>query len=130
MGDGEEGEGCLRSQFSEWNRFCGSAEPSGWVEGKTQRDKHTKRETGNELRRTKTPPTPAEPNQHVSEDQEGRVSVRTAAETERSCGFFGGNFEGLATFTYSWYDIQHYRLIQGFLDCQRRLRRLNWAPVG
>lgn len=44
MRDGEEGEGCLRSQFSEWNRFWGSAEPSGWVERETQRDRKQKKE--------------------------------------------------------------------------------------
>lgn len=44
MRDGEEGEGCLRSQFSEWNRFWGSVEPSGWVGGErnTARQKEEK----------------------------------------------------------------------------------------
>lgn len=54
MRDGEEGEGCLRSQFSEWNRFWGSAEPSGWVERETQRDKHTREEKEGNKRHNNT----------------------------------------------------------------------------
>lgn len=47
MRDGEEGEGCLRSQFREWNRFWGRSEPSGWVEEERRHDENTKPRPGN-----------------------------------------------------------------------------------
>lgn len=52
MRDEEEGEGCLRSQFSEWNRFWGSAEPSRWVGG----ERNTARqEKNNDWNNNQTP---------------------------------------------------------------------------
>lgn len=46
MRDGEEGEGCLRSQFREWNRFW--AERVGG-EKKKKRRKQTEQNTAEEM---------------------------------------------------------------------------------